>query len=218
MNSLTQRTLAISLALVAGYVDGCGLRAFGTYVSFMSGNTTQTGLLLGQGHVRAALPSAVAIVSFVGGSFAGTWLMHSVTRRPLSLLFITVAALLASAGAVMHSGSAHSRLMIALLACAMGMMNTTLAHVGSETVSLTFVTGNLSRVGSHLALALKRPPALGGDISNSHLRRALDPAGVWAAFLGGAVLSGTVLTYLGTWMLLPPLIVLLTLSFVMRST
>jgi uncharacterized membrane protein YoaK (UPF0700 family) len=69
-----ERRLAICLALIAGYVDAYGLIAFATYVSFMSGNTTQTGSMVGQGNLVAALPSAVAIVFFVAGSFAGTWL------------------------------------------------------------------------------------------------------------------------------------------------
>ncbi|HEY0551302.1 MAG TPA: DUF1275 family protein, partial [Verrucomicrobiae bacterium] len=38
-----ERRLAIQLALIAGYVDAYGFLAYGTYVSFMSGNTTQTG-------------------------------------------------------------------------------------------------------------------------------------------------------------------------------
>ena len=39
-----QLALAILLALIAGYLDGYGLLVLGTYVSFMSGNTTITGL------------------------------------------------------------------------------------------------------------------------------------------------------------------------------
>jgi hypothetical protein len=62
---------AICLALIAGYVDACGRRAFGTYVSFMSGNTTQAGAMLGEGNPFAALPAALAIVFFVAGSFRG---------------------------------------------------------------------------------------------------------------------------------------------------
>ena len=66
-----ERKLAICLALIAGYVDAYGVIALGVYVSFMSGNTTQTGSLTGQGKVAAALPSALAIVFFLIGSFAG---------------------------------------------------------------------------------------------------------------------------------------------------
>jgi hypothetical protein len=49
-----------------------GIYALATYMSFMSGNTTQTGVLTGQGKFAAALPSALALVSFVAGSIAGT--------------------------------------------------------------------------------------------------------------------------------------------------
>jgi uncharacterized membrane protein YoaK (UPF0700 family) len=66
-----ESTVAICLSLIAGYLDGYGLLVLGTYVSFMSGNTTFTGLKIGQGHFHAALPSAIAIASFVSGSFLG---------------------------------------------------------------------------------------------------------------------------------------------------
>jgi hypothetical protein len=39
-----QWAVAIFLALIAGYLDGYGLLVLGTSVSFMSGNTTTTGL------------------------------------------------------------------------------------------------------------------------------------------------------------------------------
>ena len=49
--------LAGVLALIAGYVDAYGLIRYQTYLSFMSGNTTQTGSQIGQGHLAAAVPS-----------------------------------------------------------------------------------------------------------------------------------------------------------------
>ena len=73
--------LAASLALIAGYVDGYGIVALGVYVSFMSGNTTQTGTLTGQGHFATALHSALSIVFFVVGNFAAALLTHSGLRR-----------------------------------------------------------------------------------------------------------------------------------------
>ena len=76
-----ERKLAICLALIAGYVDAYGIRAFGVYVSFMSGNTTQTGSLSGQANFAAALPSTLAIPFFVSGAFAGTWLTRAKIQR-----------------------------------------------------------------------------------------------------------------------------------------
>jgi uncharacterized membrane protein YoaK (UPF0700 family) len=60
-----QSTLAIFIAMIAGYVDGYGLLFLGTYVSFTSGNTTLTDLRSVQGNSQAALPSAIAIVFLV---------------------------------------------------------------------------------------------------------------------------------------------------------
>src|ERR1039458_2618832 len=48
--SMAYDSLAVFLALVAGYLDGYGLLVLGTYVSFMSGNTTFAGLKSGQGN------------------------------------------------------------------------------------------------------------------------------------------------------------------------
>jgi uncharacterized membrane protein YoaK (UPF0700 family) len=132
-----ERRLAICLALIAGYVDAYGLGAFATYVSFMSGNTTQAGSMIGQGNRAAALPSALAIVFFLAGSFAGTFLNHWGLRHSRQLLFGVVAALLAATIGVMQSGSLNANVCIAALSLAMGQMNTTLSQVGAEPVSLT---------------------------------------------------------------------------------
>jgi len=207
----SEKTLAMCLALIAGYVDACGLRVFGTYVSFMSGNTTHTGVLLGRRQLVAAMPFLIAIVFFVGGSFVGVWLNHWAVRRPRPLLFTAVATLLGSMIVSMQY-SIHPRIWIAMLALAMGMMNTTLSQIESESVSLTFVTGNLSRIGRHLALALKSALVEDADSSHAHLRHAFLLSSVWLAVLSGAVLSGTAVVYFPQWMLLPPFLLLMALA------
>ncbi len=72
-----QWAAAILLAMMAGYLDGYGFFFLKTYVSFMSGNTTSTGLKIGQGVFQAAIPSAIAIVFFATGSFLGNVLTQS---------------------------------------------------------------------------------------------------------------------------------------------
>ena len=63
---------------------------------------------------------------------------------------------------------------IAIVSVAMGIMNVALSRVGAQPVSLTFVTGSLSRVGSILALALRRAPLLDAQGPwDTHLRRVL---------------------------------------------
>src|SRR5882724_8460730 len=87
-----QEQLAACLAMVAGFVDAYGIITYSTYLSFMSGNTTQTAYKIGQGKIAAAVPSALAIFFFVGGTIAGALLAHSAVRRSRRLVFVVVAA------------------------------------------------------------------------------------------------------------------------------
>ena len=72
---------AIFCAVVAGYLDGYGLLFLKTYVSFMSGNTTSTGVMMGSGKFGAASNAAVAIICFLAGSFLGSLLIQSKARH-----------------------------------------------------------------------------------------------------------------------------------------
>ena len=96
---------------------------------------------------------------------------------------------------------------------AMGMMNPALAKVGAESVSLTFVTGTLNRIGGNLAAAAGRKPVSEGQGSgDSHLARARIDASVWSGFLVGAALSGMAASHFRMWALLPPCIVMIALG------
>src|SRR5215475_11792902 len=64
--------LAAALAMIAGFVDAYGMITYGVFVSFMSGNTTQTGYQTAEGLFGPASLSALAILFFLVGSFAGT--------------------------------------------------------------------------------------------------------------------------------------------------
>jgi uncharacterized membrane protein YoaK (UPF0700 family) len=208
-----QWALAIFLALIAGYLDGYGLLVLGTYVSFMSGNTTMTGLRSGQDNFPAALPSAIAVLSFVTGSFLGNLFAQSRFRHSHRLIFGTIAGLLATAAGIEWHGPRNVPSEIALLSLAMGMINPALSKVGSEAVSLTFVTGTLNRIGGHLAAAAGRKPVPDGQgPGDSHLARARIDASVWSGFLVGAGLSGVVASHFRTWVLLPPCVVMIALG------
>jgi uncharacterized membrane protein YoaK (UPF0700 family) len=211
-----ERRLAIYLAVIAGYVDAYSLLAYGIYVSFMSGNTTQTGSLTGQGRLLVALPSVLAILFFVAGSFAGTWLTHCRLRHSRQVLFGAIAALLAViiGGTQLGNPALHAEVCIATLSLAMGLMNTTLSQIGAEPVNLTFVTGTLNKMGRHLALAVTRAPLPDAQGQwDTHLRRAGLMATVWAGFLSGATVSGAAASHFGVWVLLPPSLILLAMAF-----
>ena len=208
-----QWATAVFLALIAGYLDGYGLLFLKTYVSFMSGNTTFTGLKSGQGNFQAALPSAIAIVFFIGGSFLGNLFTQSRLRCSHRLTFGVIAVLLATVAGLEWEGARNVSSEIAMLSLAMGMMNPALSKVGAESVSLTFVTGTLSRVGGHLAAAAGRKPLPDGrGPGNSHLARARIDASVWSGFLIGAGLSGMAGSHFRMWALLPPCLVMIALG------
>ena len=211
-----EKRLAICLALIAGYVDAYGLIVYGVYVSFMSGNTTQTGSMIGQGRLLLAIPSALAILFFVTGSFAGTWLTHSRLRHSRQVLFGAIAVLLAVIiGGTQLGLALGAKVCIATLSLAMGLMNTTLSQIGAEPVNLTFITGTLNKMGRHLALAATQAPLPDAQGQwDTHLRRAGLMASVWAGFVTGAMVSGAATSYFGVWVLLPPFLILLALAVV----
>lgn len=204
---------ALVLALIAGYLDGYGFLFLKTYVSFMSGNTTSAGVLGGGGHFYAAWNSALAVLFFVMGSFCGTLLCQSKLRHARRLCFSAIALILAAVATLESSGLRLVPLEIALLCLAMAMVNPALTKIGAEPVSLTFMTGTLSRIGGHLASAAGRKPlAEAHDERDSHLRRAGIDASVWSGFIGGAALAGMVDPSLQRWALLPPCLVMVVLT------
>jgi uncharacterized membrane protein YoaK (UPF0700 family) len=203
------RVEAISLALVAGYVDGYALHVFGIYVSFMSGNTTMTGVGLGQGQFLAALAPALAIAGFLAGSFVGNWFVHSDLKESRRLLFVASALFIASFIAINQNLSVHANLSLPLLSVAMGMLNPAVSRVGAEPISLTFVTGTLNKIGNHFALGIRHAKLLDAQGPwDTHFRRAALETSLWMGFLAGAILSGAASRYFGVVELVPASIAL----------
>jgi uncharacterized membrane protein YoaK (UPF0700 family) len=140
--------LAAALAMIAGFIDAYGIITYGVFVSFMSGNTTQTGYQTAEGVFGPASLSALAILFFVVGSFAGTLLVQAAGRLARRAVFSVVAAALFEVIGLTYFDFLSVGFGIAIVSVAMGVMNAALSRVGAQAVSLTFVTGSLSRVGS----------------------------------------------------------------------
>ena len=205
--------LAAALAMIAGFIDAYGMITYGVFVSFMSGNTTQTGYQTAERAFGPASLSALAILMFLVGSFAGTLLVQAAGRLARRAVFGVVAAALAEVVGLMHFGFLSVGFGITIVSAAMGVMNSALSRVGAQSVSLTFVTGTLSRVGSHLALAAKRAPLADAQGPwDTHLRRALMLLRVWTGFFAGAVLSGAATPRYGAWVLSAPALILAVLA------
>jgi uncharacterized membrane protein YoaK (UPF0700 family) len=211
-------TIAVFIAMAAGYLDGYGLLFLKTYVSFMSGNTTSTGVSSGQGDFLTALRSGLAILCFVSGSFLANLISESKLPYARRLVFGLIAAGIAAVAGMQWAGLQHALSEIAVMCLAMGMTNPTLSKVGPESVSLTFVTGTLSRIGGHLASAVAGKSLKDRQgIEDTHLRRALLEGSIWAGFFTGAVLAGVAGSNFATWALLPPFFLMLVLGLLSES-
>ena len=211
--------LAAVLALIAGYVDCYGFLNYKVYASFMSGNTTQTGLQSGQANLAQAGHNLLPIPFFVVGVFVGTLLAHSRLRYQLRWLVGLVAALLAVGMAAVYLVPLPGGFSIIILSLAMGIMNTAVTRVGEQPVSVGYVTGSLNNLAQHLALAVKRMPVPHAQGSwDTHGRRVALLASVWTNFLIGALLAGAATPRFAAWTLLLPTLTLLALAAFNRAT
>ena len=194
--------------LISGYVDSYTLLNFGVYASFMSGNTTSAGLHAGHAKFALAAHSLLPIPFFVLGIFIGTLLVLANRNHGLPRHSFLVAALLTVDIAAIYF-CWPGWLSIIVLSTAMGIMNTSITHVGGQAVNLGFVTGDLNNFAQRLAMGIRRDPVpqMHGSWDNHWWRAAL-LAGIWTAFLIGAVLSAALASRFATWALLLPVLML----------
>lgn len=176
--------LAMGLSALAGMIDAVGfLGSGGFFVSFMSGNTTRLGAGVGQANwTDGALFAFTVILAFVSGVVLGTLAKRRVPifAKPPAILMavaalITLCVLLAS-----RIGPALP--VFGLLAFAMGAINLVFESGGDVRIGVTYMTGALVKLGSHIADAL-----LG-----ARERRWLPFLLLWLALAVGAA-AGTVL-------------------------
>jgi uncharacterized membrane protein YoaK (UPF0700 family) len=172
-----QRTLAIGLAALAGFVDGVGfLTAGGYFVSFMSGNTTRLAVDLATDPASAILP-ALLIFGFTCGVFLGALIALESGRWQARNVSALAAGLLLAGAAAQYLGSVPAAL--AALVLAMGALNNCFQREGASSFGLTYMTGALVRFGQGLAYRLRGREAPG----------FLGLLALWAALGGGAVLG-----------------------------
>jgi uncharacterized membrane protein YoaK (UPF0700 family) len=200
---------AAGRALISGYVDSFTLLNFGVYASFMSGNTTSAGLHAGYAKFALAGHSLLPIPFFVLGIFIGTLLALAKLNHGSTPHSFLVAALLMVDIAALYFGG-PGWLSITVLSTAMGIMNTSITHVGGQAVNLGFVTGDLNNFAQRLAMGIRRDPLpLRQGSWDNHWWRAALLAGIWTAFLIGAALGAALASRFTIWALLLPVVALL---------
>lgn len=180
MNRYERRlqVLAITLAVLAGYVDAIGLIASGGFfVSFMSGNSTRMAVGLVDPAINAAIAGSL-IAAFIFGVALGGVVGHKARglRHPaiLAAMFILLSA------AAVAQMALHHLVCIILLAIGMGAANAMFEQNGDAGIGVTYMTGSVVRLGHALAGLILGQPRKGW----------LPYLILWLGFLVGAVLGG----------------------------
>ncbi len=167
----------LGLTALAGLVDAIGYTQLsGLYLSFMSGNSTRLGVLIGHGELPGIGACLAVIGCFVAGACVGTLLADGMGRQRAAGVLAAEAALMGSAAILTCYRIGLPALLPAVMA--MGMQNVLHGEFRGVDAGKTFVTGVLFSLGQSLANVVR------GRVGVAALAV---PAALWAAFVAGVV-------------------------------
>ncbi len=182
-------TTLIVLTVVSGMVDAVSYLGFGhVFTANMTGNVVLLGFAAAGAKGFSAPASLTSLGSFVVGAIcAGRLCLNIASRRRWLLLAMAIEGLLTGATAIVGAtapapvGTGWPRYtMIAILAFAMGVRNSTVRRLGVPDVTTTVLTMTLTGLAADSSLA-------GGDNQRSG-RRVLAVLAMFAGALVGAVI------------------------------
>src|SRR5579859_5329401 len=148
--------LAISLSWVGGYTNVIALLSMETFVSHMTGNSTQFGRWIGAGEFRKAWIFGWVLLAFTSGAALSSFLIESAKRsgwRPKYILPIGLEAILLAALCVTLAGTGPAiggwalYESAGLAALAMGLQNATITRISGSVVRTTHLTGIFTDFG-----------------------------------------------------------------------
>ena len=178
--SIAGFALVGALSTLAGMVDAIGFIATGDFISFMSGNTTRLAIAVGDGRFDDAGRLALILGIFVAGNALGVVLVHKTGARIWPLL-LSVSGLLIASALMQSREIGIVSLVPAILA--MGALNASVETVAGHPVSLTYVTGALSRFGKGLGRLLS------GSGETSFFVHIVPWFGMLSGAIAGAILQ-----------------------------
>ncbi|WP_162800879.1 YoaK family protein [Chryseobacterium sp. KLBC 52] len=196
-----QEKLAVFLAFIAGYTDATGLIQWKTYVSFMSGNTTQLGAAVFSEKYGVIISSAIVISFFLAGIYTGTCLSLSKKFRSTKMIFYTVSGIMILYSITDYYEHIAHGVSIAVIGFSMGLMNTIVTSVGNQKINTDFVTGTLNSLAKTAALLMMSNDA---DKRDEYKENIFHLLFLWTGFLSGASAAPFLLFYLGNWTLMFP--------------
>jgi uncharacterized membrane protein YoaK (UPF0700 family) len=179
-----------ALSCMAGMTDAIGLMAAGSFVSFMSGNTTNLGVALATFDTARAGRLTTVLALFLLGSAMGEAVAQRACRPRAAVLTLVAVLLTASSGGLalaIHGelqGQAWRQAARLSAVFAMGVLNAAFEKSGGQSVGLTYVTGALARLGQ----------AIGRYAATGQRSRPLPHLATFSGLLAGA-LAGAALQH-----------------------
>lgn len=183
----SEALLGAWLLAIAGFIDAVAFVVLqGSFVAFMSGNTTILGSSSATGQWHPATLSVVLIALFFGGNVAGAALVRYTGRAAHRLLMLAIFVVILVGTIVANTSSPKVGLVVTALAA--GLINSALAARTDVHVGLTYVTGTLVKAAHQLV------EGIGSGQPWAWLRTL----GFWVVFAGGAVVGGASFSKFGT--------------------
>jgi len=195
-----QEKLAVFLAFIAGYVDAMGFVKWKTYVSFMSGNTTQLGTALSNGKPGVVVTSVTVISCFLMGIYSGTCISICKRLKSQALPVFIVAFILSIYMVVSYYYSIGPLPSVAIIGFSMGLLNTVVTAIGAQKVNTDFITGTLNS----LAVNTARFTMTHNPERKQYKANVIYLTILWIGFLSGAFVVPFFLPLLGNYALSIP--------------
>jgi uncharacterized membrane protein YoaK (UPF0700 family) len=194
-SSGADRSLAWSLAGIAGSVNAAGFYAAGLYSSHMTGTISTMADRLARGELGAAALSLTIVACFVSGATVSTLLINEGQRRQLAQIYalsiFAEAALLAVLGCLdlWLPHDVRGPALVIGLSFLMGLQNAIVTRISNARIRTTHVTGMVTDIGielGHLVGAALRRHTLGASTHVEKLKLHLPTV---LSFFGGGVLG-----------------------------
>jgi uncharacterized membrane protein YoaK (UPF0700 family) len=183
---------AITLALIAGYVDTVGYLHFNAFAGLMTGNTIFLGIEFATQKYDLAIFHGVIILAFLVGVIVARMKMRAGLNSWIALT---------AASALLVICSFTERTIAAiLLSLAMGIQNSAANRFNGVALNTVFITGNLQKLGEELVTWIW--PSKDGAARQG----ATIFAFVWLAYAVGAVLGAVAVNFMGKPLFIPAIV------------
>ena len=204
--------LSMGLAFVGGYSDSASFILAKTFTGHVTGNLVLTAISIASldwiNFSRRVLAIALFLTGVIHSVILERWLARKLSRSFLpAVLGLEIILILLSYFALTSPLDARLLLFVICMALALGLQNGAWRRAGGTTVHSTYVTGMVTTL---LATVVQRyisnePPKEDADSKIGTL------AGIWVAFVAGALLGAALVLGFGAPGILGAALVLLAL-------